>query len=171
MAKTCPYARFRLSYTTALYNTLDNDGSDMISMASHLEAISDTLKGAFAGGHEIITAVEPEIELDHRRGQCVGLIYTEAVMNALKYAFPKHVDGKIEMNFRRAGENFKMTISDDGVGFDSILEQPGHGLKFMRNLSCHLKGELNLERLPIGSLVRVTFPVVEYLQSEARHAP
>jgi two-component sensor histidine kinase len=155
----CEQCIKRLSHATTLYNMLDNDGSDRIAMARQLKGISDMLKGAFASGHEIITVVSPEIELDHHRAQCVGLIYAEAAMNALKHAFPNNADGRIEMNFRRAGENFEMTVSDDGVGFNSTLEQAGHGLKFMRDLACHLKGDLELQRLPIGSLVRVTFPV------------
>ena len=66
---------------------------------------------------------------------------------------------RIEMHVRRLENSFEMTISDDGVGFDPASERTGHGLKFMRDIAHYLGGEVGLERLPIGSLVRLTFPL------------
>ena len=43
------------------------------------------------------------INFDHRRTQCVDLIYAEAAMNALKHAFSSDVVGKIKLRLRRVG--------------------------------------------------------------------
>jgi two-component sensor histidine kinase len=72
----------------ALHSTLDNDGSVEVSMPSYLTALSDTIKNSFGDWIAFETVIEPSIKLDHRRAQFVGLIYAEAAMNTVKYAFP-----------------------------------------------------------------------------------
>lgn len=147
----------RLSSAAALHSTLDNDGSDMISMPSYLTALSDTIKKSFGDWIAFETVIEPSIKLDHRRAQFVGLIYAEAAMNTVKYAFPNDAAGKMEVRFRRLNGTFEMTVSDNGVGFDPATTPPGRGTKLMQEIAQQLQGTLRLERLPIGMAVRLTF--------------
>ena len=148
----------RLSSTVALHKTLDHDGSDVISMAGYLTALSGTLKNSFGDRIFIKTTVEPGMDLDHRRAQCVGLIYAEAAMNALKHAFPSDAVGKMEVQFRRLDNSFEMMVTDDGVGFDLASAQMGCGIQLMKQFAQQLKGTLQLERLPIGMMIHLTFP-------------
>ena len=154
----CGRCLSRLSSIAALHHTLDHGGSDVISMADYLTALSDTLKNSFGDRITIETVVEPRINLDHRRAQCVGLIYAEAAMNALKHAFPSDASGRMVVQFRRLGDAFEMAVSDDGVGFDPASEEPGRGIKLMKQFAQQLQGTLQIERLPIGMMVRLTFP-------------
>jgi len=147
----------RLSSTAALHSTLDHDGSDMISMASYLTTLSDTIKKSFGDWITFETAIEPSIDLDHRRAQFVGLIYAEAAMNTVKHAFPNDAAGKMELRFRRLNDTFEMTVSDDGVGFDPASALPGRGTKLMKEIAQQLRGTLRLERLAVGMTVRLTF--------------
>jgi two-component sensor histidine kinase len=101
--------------------------------------------------------IEPSIKLDHRRAQFVGLIYAEAAMNTVKYAFPNDAAGKMEVRFRRLNGTFEMTVSDNGIGFDPATTPPGRGTKLMQEIAQQLQGTLRLERLPIGMAVRLTF--------------
>jgi chemotaxis protein methyltransferase CheR len=47
----------------------------------------------------------------------LGLIVTELVINAVKYAFPaSKADAVILVTYETSGENWKLTVSDNGVG-------------------------------------------------------
>ena len=47
----------------------------------------------------------------------VGLIVTELIMNAIKYAFPKpRTSARIRVTFEKAKSDWKLTVSDNGVG-------------------------------------------------------
>ena len=51
----------------------------------------------------------------------IGLIVTELVINALKHAFPIYVavkEAHIVVTYETAGTNWKLSISDDGIGGD-----------------------------------------------------
>jgi two-component sensor histidine kinase len=148
----------RLSSATALHSILDNERSDVVSMASYLAALSDTIMKSFGDWITIETMVGPNVNFDHRRAQCVGLIYAEAAMNTLKHAFSSDVAGKIKLQLRRFGDGFEMTVSDDGAGFDPDTTQQGRGIKLMRQIAQKLTGTLRFERLPVGMMVRLTFP-------------
>lgn len=148
----------RLSAAAALHSILDNERSDVISMADYLAALSDTIKKSFGDWITIETMVEPNINFDNRRAQCVGLIYAEAAMNTLKHAFSSDVVGKMKLQLRRLGDTFEMTVSDDGGGFDPDTTQLGRGIKLMRQIAQQLRGTLRFERLPVGMMVRLTFP-------------
>ena len=46
----------------------------------------------------------------------LGLIVTELVINALKYAFPEERGGHIIVSYRSRGPDWTLSVSDDGVG-------------------------------------------------------
>ena len=154
----CQRCILRRTSAAELHSVLDS-GVDEVSMGSYLAALSEALKKAFDDRLSIETVVDTGTFLDRRRAQCVGLIYAEAVMNALKHAFPDGATGKLEAHLHRIGNTFQMTISDNGVGFDPNLIQlrKGHGVGFMKELAERLRGTLQLETLPVGTMVDLVF--------------
>jgi chemotaxis protein methyltransferase CheR len=47
----------------------------------------------------------------------IGLIVTELIMNAVKYAFPKpRASARIRVTFEKADADWKLTVSDNGTG-------------------------------------------------------
>jgi chemotaxis protein methyltransferase CheR len=47
----------------------------------------------------------------------IGLIVTELIMNAVKYAFPKRrASARIRVTFEKAGTDWKLSVSDNGIG-------------------------------------------------------
>jgi PAS domain S-box-containing protein len=80
-----------------------------------------------------------------------GLIINELVTNSLKYAFPDHRKGEIEIDFRQTDENnFELTVSDNGVGIPEELDirkTESLGLRLITMLvDDQLEGEINLDR-------------------------
>ena len=138
-----------------------------VAEGDYLAALSDTIRKSFGDWITIETMVGPNLKFDHRRAQSVGLIYAETAMNTLKHAFSGDVVGKMKLQLRRLGDSFEMTVSDDGVGFDPDTTQLGRGIKLMRQIAQQLRGTLRFERLPVGMMVRLTFPASVEPQSSS----
>ena len=60
----------------------------------------------------------------------LGLIVTELIMNAVKYAFPKpRASARIRVTFEKAGADWKLTVADNGGGRQQVEEpSPSTGL-------------------------------------------
>jgi two-component sensor histidine kinase len=60
----------------------------------------------------------------------LGLIVTELILNALKHAFPDdRNDREIAVGFDVAGTNWKLSVSDNGIGAPvGVFAQPKSGL-------------------------------------------
>jgi two-component sensor histidine kinase len=63
-----------------------------------------------------------------RQAECLGLIVTELVMNALKHAFPNgKSDDQITVGYDAAEMNWKLSVADNGIG-TSIVKALAHQL-------------------------------------------
>lgn len=75
-----------------------------------------------------ITVEADRVILSADRAVSVGMIVTELVTNAIKYAFPEK-NGTIEVTLRQQGDSKAMlTVADDGTGFDRDAAPRGTGL-------------------------------------------
>jgi len=82
-------------------------------------------------------------------------IIQEAVHNALKYAEAKN----IEVNINLKGENLKLSIKDDGKGFDQNNTEPGNGLNNMKKRAVDLKGKISINtETEKGTNIKVVLP-------------
>ncbi len=64
---------------------------------------------------------------------------TELVINALKHAFLNDMFGKIIVDYRSAGPEWALKVSDDGVGMGTIPPQAGLGSSIVNALAQHLR--------------------------------
>jgi PAS domain S-box-containing protein len=101
--------------------------------------------------------IRVEAELDREPGvslevkEALYRVAQEALHNTVKHARATNVKLKLE----ESPEGFTLGISDDGVGFDSRKEFPGHlGLKSMRERATRLGGALEVASEP-GQGVRI----------------
>jgi two-component sensor histidine kinase len=89
----------------------------------------------------------------------VALIVSELVTNALKYAHPTGVAGRILVSCRSIGAGLVVEVIDDGVGlsedFDP-LSDGGLGFRVVRGLARQLGADLVYESTDIGLTVRLT---------------
>ncbi|NEO25670.1 MAG: sensor histidine kinase [Kamptonema sp. SIO4C4] len=80
-----------------------------------------------------------------------GLIITELLSNALKYAFPNQQQGEITLQFHQRAENLVLRFSDNGVelptDFD-LEESESLGLQLVVGLTEQLNGHLELIKTP-----------------------
>ncbi len=81
----------------------------------------------------------------------------EAVHNAVKHGHPT----RVSLVVAQLGNQVELTVSDDGIGFDTGLDRPGHlGLGTMRERAEALGGRLDIRsRIDHGTVVVATVPV------------
>jgi two-component sensor histidine kinase len=112
-----------------------------IEIASYLREIAEGVVSSLSilGKIELQFASDRGFFVRPETALSLGLIVSELVTNAVKYAHPTGVDGKIRVAcHRRSNGNMMIEISDDGVGlpedFDPMKNE--HlGFRLMRSLA------------------------------------
>ncbi|HEX4825922.1 MAG TPA: ATP-binding protein [Candidatus Polarisedimenticolaceae bacterium] len=121
----------------------------------------------FADGAATVQLDLPEAHGDERLEpdvrRAIYLVFKESLHNIHKHARARHVRVALE----RRGGGFRLTIGDDGRGFDHSAITPGHGLASMRARAEALDGRLNVESV-VGSGTRVVLDVLRPKRSLAR---
>ena len=86
----------------------------------------------------------------------IGLIVTELVINAVKYAFPtKRKEARILVTFQFEGLDWKLTVSDNGDGRGTAAPSASRGLgtAIVTALTKQLKAQL--QEIPTANGLRV----------------
>lgn len=91
----------------------------------------------------------------------IGVVVTEWVTNAFKYAYPQR-RGEVRVNLKRlAGSRGELLVEDDGVGrIDSgAIKGTGLGTRLVKAMAENLGGEIDYFARQPGTQARLTFPV------------
>jgi chemotaxis protein methyltransferase CheR len=108
-----------------------------------------SLKVVGAGGHAT-----------SRQAESLGLIVTELVMNALKHAFPDDkAEGQITVAYDMIGTNWKLSISDNGIGKPEggfAQGKSGLGTGIVKALAHQLDAQVEILAGPDGTTVSIT---------------
>ena len=97
--------------------------------------------------------------LDPPRGRAssLGVIVTELVSNACKYAYPEGSAGEVRVRLvRESGDRFELAVEDDGRGMDPDAPPQGTGLgsKLINAMAATLKSAIDYDANHAG--VRAT---------------
>jgi len=136
--------------------------NEAIDVPHYLTKLCQTLAESMIGGSRPISlkvAADPGTVLS-RHAVSMGLIVTELVMNALKHAFPdEKTEGQITVAYDTAGTNWKLSVSDNGVGKpDGVFAQgkTGLGTGIIKALAHQLDAQVETLAGPEGTTVSVT---------------
>ena len=110
------------------------------------------------GGRPIGFEAEP-IEVSTDRAVSLGVILTELVTNALKYAYPAGEEGPITVRLERQGDHGLLAVQDRGVGAASASPATGTGLgrRIVESLSQSVGGLVAQTAGPQGMMVSIRF--------------
>ena len=148
-------ARDRVRALATLHRHLYAHGEvHTINMRSFLVELCGQLFQAM--GESEGARIALDIEAPERRrlsDQAVplALIVTEAVSNALKYAFPGGRHGRIRVHLTEEGGSVRLEIQDDGVGIPAGRSETetgtrdGIGLQLIRGFSRQLGATLDVQ--------------------------
>jgi len=115
------------------------------------------------GQVESIIEIE-QIKLNIETAVPCGLIISELVSNSLKHAFPFGKTGIIRVELKSQDNLFKLTVSDNGIGFPEGLDFENAnslGLQLVNNLIRQIDGDIKLDRSE-GTKFIITFKELKY---------
>ena len=88
----------------------------------------------------------------------LGLILTELVINSLKYGFPTNrADAEVVVKFETSGTNWRLTVSDNGVGrpHDGAGSGDGLGSTLVKALAQQVKAQIETVNSEHGLTVAI----------------
>jgi PAS domain S-box-containing protein len=158
-------ARSRVDAMGAIYETLVySGGADRIELDVYIERFLGTLHETYVIDRDRVSfdARLESWEIDVKRAVSLGLILNELVTNALKYAYPPGVGGRIGIELLCDGPSITLRVGDEGRGLPPGLDAAkatSTGFTLVRLLAGQLGGSLAIESRPGGGTrAALTFP-------------
>ena len=146
-----------------------NEELQVIDMSIYLEEFIGYLKDSFETNNiEFIIKVEP-VHLNLQQAIPVALIINEGVTNAIKYAFENEKDSKIWISMIEEDGNVRLTIKDNGKGFElsEENEMKSLGIQLIKGLGKELRGTVLIDARD-GTKLSIAFkrdPLTEKIPS------
>ena len=135
----------------------------LTGFADYLRKITDHLFESYQVDQRIITlhlnAEKAVLHID--KAVPCSLNINEMISNSLKHAFPGGRKGVITIDFKKSGDKYIVTYSDDGIGIpDSVIfdRTESLGMQLIRGLTKQINGSIELDKAS-GTKYTVTFPV------------
>ena len=147
-------------------SALEEAGNRIIAMAFLYERLYTAKDLGSAGAKEYIESILAELRttligsrpialnsdlvaarLDTGKAATVGIVITELVTNACKYAFPAEGGGTVEVRTRDVGGTLLLEVSDDGKGFPAgfeLLRDGGFGLTLVQTIASQYRGKVEI---------------------------
>ena len=137
---------------------------DRIEIGPYLTKLCDSLAKSMIGADRSVAVVVEAGAGAAVSGQAVsiGLIVTELLINAVKHAFPAERSGNIRVGYDATGSEWRLSVSDDGVGRSSQDGQPastGLGTSIVEALAHQLDARVEISSGSEGTTVSVTHGV------------
>ncbi|MDB5430382.1 MAG: histidine kinase [Caulobacter sp.] len=153
-----------MSVATVQSHLHATDGIDQIEVSSYLTKLCESLGASMIDSDRPITLSVSAAEgrIGSARAVSMGLIVTELVINALKYAFPDDKAGsRVTVSYESHGDDWKLVVSDNGVGKADAGAGAGDsagglGTVIVQALVKQLDARLDITSTPQGVSVSVT---------------
>jgi PAS domain S-box-containing protein len=139
-----------------LFQSDDIERFDVAAFVRDL--VSDMVGGA--GRDDIRVRLDLErIDVAATKAAPLALVISELLSNALRHAFPEGRGGEIFVGIARKDSEFRIEITDDGVGMPGPATSSGFGLTIIQLLSQQLKAKTEVTAANPGTRVVVHLPV------------
>ena len=133
-----------------------------IDISEYLNSLTTNISRSYSHstGHVTLYTDIEEIRIDVDRAVPLGIIVTELVSNAYKYAFPEGMKGEIRVELHRKEKKIILVISDNGVGLPDcfqIEKTSTLGLQLVELLTQQIDGTLEIDNTN-QTIFRVSLP-------------
>jgi two-component sensor histidine kinase len=150
-----------------------SDGIDEIEVRAYLTTLCGSLGTSMIGeGRPIaIEVISDAGMIDSARAVSIGLVVTELLINAIKYAFPfARTDAVIRVTYEISGADWKLTVADNGIGKlldDTIKPSGGLGTAIVKALVRQLDAQMEVASGPTGMSISVSRATFQPRDSQA----
>jgi two-component sensor histidine kinase len=169
-----PTAREALSQTRArigalaqihrlLYEESHDSDHGNVNIASLLNALCSQLRALHRGNSDVHLTCDAASQIvPINNAVPLTLLAVEAVTNAYRHGFSAGQSGTIILHFDVTEGQAKLSVSDNGSGFDSAREPASMGRQLMEAFAQQLGGALNIVSAPgTGTVVELIYPLIE----------
>ena len=131
-----------------------------VALKDYLTALLGNLRSSLRSqGHGVNLVYDIDaIDLETDASINLGVVITELVTNAFKYAYPDRA-GEIRVRLSRLGEDVELVVEDDGIGRADGAPAVGTGLgtRLVNIMSKSLGSEIAYQRRDPGTAARLVF--------------
>ncbi len=137
-------------------------GVDQVEVGPYLSTLCASLAASMIDDDQPIAlkVIADEGRIGSDKAVSIGLIVTELVINAVKYAFPTNkAGGLIGVTYASDGPDWKLVVSDNGAGksADEVAETPGGlGTIIVKALVQQLEAQMEIVSSDAGVSVSIT---------------
>jgi two-component sensor histidine kinase len=130
----------------------------VVELGSYLMSLIDELSTAIVDDAErrnsMLLQADADVAVPTDKAVSIGVIVTELVTNAYKYAYPPGAGGEIRVILRRVGDGLlTIAVEDDGIGWKGVGPTRGTGLgtKVVTAMASQLQTSMAYEPVPRGT--------------------
>lgn len=100
----------------------DNLTSAVTPLVLARPALEAVAAGVTPGRHQVRVDCDPDLRLPEAVVENLSVVAHEAVDNALRHAFPNHIDGHVWIRLFYDRGRLTLTIRDDGIGMPDFSD-------------------------------------------------
>ena len=135
-----------------------------VGMREYLEGLVGELRQSLAasGSKRLIHVDADDVALETDRAVSLGVVVTELVTNAYKYAYAPDSPGEIRIAFSATDhERLRLTVEDDGAGMTATDAPKGTGLgrKVIAAMARSLNSHVEIDPAHVGTRAVLEFRV------------
>lgn len=155
-------SQMRIHSMALIHETLYSSGDFAnISFGNYIGRLSELLIDSYRSTSKKIELKlnTEDVKLNINQAIPCALMLNEIITNSLKHAFPERDSGLINIAVKEKSDTIRLTVSDNGVGFDAdgIIEKSNTlGMTLIKTLAKQLEGEIEIENRN-GTIFKVSF--------------
>ncbi|MFL1461996.1 sensor histidine kinase [Roseococcus sp. DSY-14] len=135
----------------------DAEEAGRVELSGFLARVGRMLAANLPAGVALEVAVAP-LEVDGSVASACGLLVSELVTNAARHAFPHGQGGQVRVEGVAEPAGYRLSVSDDGVGFTPGKAGGGLGLAIADALAGQVGGVLSRPGTARGSRTELRLP-------------